>query len=151
MNSTRLLIHSLASSFMNSIIIRGILGLGGPFLGSSNLHSQPSGGSPHLLKNNCPVVPLCPGLWLPLGNRNTLQLQDTELRRKENKFEYFTSCAKSHSGPRLLQLIRRSECGEWGVLSSVISNSPNFISHIISNIAGEHIFHQSFFVNVWKL
>ena len=87
---------------------------------------------------------VCDYLW-EIG---TLHTQDTEQGRKENTFEYFTSCAKSHSGPRLLQLIRRSECGEWGVLSSVISNSPNFISHIISNIAGEHIFHQSFFVNV---
>ena len=35
-----------------------------PF-GGSYLHSHPSGGSPHLLKNSWPVVPLCPGRELP--------------------------------------------------------------------------------------
>ena len=36
-----------------------------PFFGSSNLHSHPFGGSPHLLKKSWPVVPACPGLCLP--------------------------------------------------------------------------------------
>ena len=56
-----------------------------PF-GASNLHSHPFGGSPHLLKKSWPVVPACPGLWLPDVNPNKLSLHFPHLEVSEQFF-----------------------------------------------------------------
>ena len=56
-----------------------------PF-GASNLHSHPFGGSPHLLKKSWPVVPACPGLWLPDVNPNKLSLHFPHLEVSEQCF-----------------------------------------------------------------